>query len=59
MIYGISPSGAGTISVGTMKWVERGLTKDVPAATRAFVTGVTKNILLAAAKGPIGKQYSR
>ncbi len=59
MIYGISPSGAGTISVGTMKWVERGLTKDVPAATRAFVTGVTKNLLLAAAKGPLGNQYSR
>ena len=59
MVYGISPSGAGTISVGTMKWVERGLTKDVPVASYAFVSGVTKNILRAASIGPLGKKYSR
>jgi hypothetical protein len=59
MVYGVSPNGAGTISVGTMKWVERGLTKDVPVATQVFVTGVTQNILRAAAKGPLGDQFPR
>jgi hypothetical protein len=57
MVYGISPSGAGTISVGTMKWVERGLTNSVPEATRSFVKQVTENILVAAAKGPLGLKY--
>jgi hypothetical protein len=57
MVYGISPSGAGTISVGTMKWVERGLTSSVSAATRSFVSQVTENILVAAARGPLGLKY--
>ena len=57
MVYGVSPSGAGTISVGTMMWVERGLTNSVPARTRAFVTQVTENLLTAAASGPLGLRY--
>lgn len=57
MVYGVSPSGAGTISVGTMRWVERGLTSSVPAGTRSFVTRVTDNILIAAAAGPLGVRY--
>lgn len=57
MIYGVSPSGAGTISVGTMRWVERGLTRGVPIQTQNFVTQVTKNILIAAARGPLGMKY--
>jgi hypothetical protein len=57
LVYGVSPSGAGTISVGTMKWVERGLTSSVPAATRAFVTQVTENVIRAASKGPLGLKY--
>jgi hypothetical protein len=40
-----------------MKWVERGLTSSVPAATRAFVTQVTENVLMAASKGPLGLKY--
>jgi len=57
MTYAIAPSGAGTISVGTMKWVERGLTKAVPARTYQFVAKVTANILLEAAQGPLGARY--
>ena len=57
MIYGVSPSGAGTVSVGTMMWVERGLTNSVPARTRSFVTQVTENLLNAAATGPLGLKY--
>jgi len=57
MLYGVSPSGAGTISVGTMRWVERGLTHDVPPRTQTFVTQVTQNILVAASKGPLGLTY--
>ncbi|OIQ86297.1 hypothetical protein GALL_318410 [mine drainage metagenome] len=57
VVYGVSPSGAGTISVGTMRWVERGLTGSVPARTRALVTKFTENLLIAAASGPIGLRY--
>jgi hypothetical protein len=57
MVYGVSPSGAGTVSVGTMKWVERGLTNSVAPATRSFVTQVTENVLTAAAVGPMGLKY--
>ena len=57
LVYGVSPSGAGTVSVGTMRWVERGLTSSVPARTRSFVTQVTENLLAAAAKGPLGLAY--
>lgn len=57
MVYGVSPSGAGTISVGTMMWVERGLTNSVSARTRTFVTQVTENLLTAAASGPLGLKY--
>lgn len=57
MVYGVSPSGAGMISVGTMRWVERGLTSSVPPRTRSFVTQVTENLLSAAAEGPLGLKY--
>ena len=57
MVYGVSPSGAGTISVGTMRWVERGLTNSVPARTRSFITQVTVNLLTASANGPLGLKY--
>ncbi len=57
MVYGVSPSGAGTISVGTMRWVERGLTNSVPVRTRSFVTQVTENVLTAATYGPLGLKY--
>jgi hypothetical protein len=53
--YGVSPSGAGTISVGTMNWVIRGLTKAVPPASFSLVEKVTKNILIESAKGPLGE----
>jgi hypothetical protein len=53
--YGVSPSGAGTISVGTMNWVTRGLTKEVPPASFSLVEKVTKNILIESAKGPLGE----
>lgn len=57
LVYGLSPSGAGTISVGTMKWVERGLTDSAPRSSQSFVTKVTENILIAAASAPLGLKY--
>ena len=57
LIYAVAPSGAGTISVGTMNWVARGLTKVVPKRTFEFVSKVTSNILLEAAQGPLGARY--
>ena len=56
-IYAVSSTGAGTISVGTMRWVTRGLTSSVPARTRSFVSKVTTNILLEAAQGPLGVRH--
>jgi hypothetical protein len=56
-IYAVSSTGVGTISVGTMRWVTRGLTSSVPARTRSFVSKVTTNILLEAAQGPLGAHY--
>ena len=55
-IYAVAPSEAGTISVGTMRWVVRGLSSSpiVPQKTRDFVSTVTSNILLEAAQGPLG-----
>ena len=53
--YGISPSGAGTISVGTMDWVTRGLTKEVPDDSYSFVMHTTENILRESVIGPLGK----
>ena len=52
-----SDSGAGSISIGSMKWVERGLTTAVSEATRTFVKQVTRNILVAASLGPLGVNY--
>jgi len=56
-IYAVSSTGSGTISVGTMRWVTRGLTSSVPARTRSFVSKVTTNILLEAAQGPLGARH--
>ncbi len=58
-IYAVAPSGAGTISVGSMRWVVRGLSTStmVSERTRAFVSKVTSNILLEAAKGPLGQLH--
>ncbi len=58
-IYAVAPSGAGTISVGTMRWVVRGLSSNpiTPAKTRAFVSHVTSNILIEASKGPLGELH--
>ena len=55
IVYGEIPSAGGTISIGDMNWVERGLTSDVPKRTFEFATKVTTNILEAAAKGPMGQ----
>jgi hypothetical protein len=54
MFYGISPSLAGTFSVGTMNWVVHGLSNMASASTRHFVLRVTRNVLKAAAEGPMG-----
>lgn len=56
-LYAVSSTGAGTISVGTMRWVTRGLTSRVSARTRSFVSKVTTNILLEAAQGPLGARH--
>ena len=55
-IYAVAPSKAGTISIGTMRWIARGLSssKSVPERTRKFAAKVTANILIEAAKGPLG-----
>ncbi|MEI6649248.1 MAG: N,N-dimethylformamidase beta subunit family domain-containing protein [Actinomycetes bacterium] len=55
--YGVSPSGAGTISVGTMDWVTRGLTKEVPANSYSFVMRTTENILRESAVAPLGQLH--
>ena len=55
--YSITDSGAGSISIGSMKWVERGLTTAVSDTTRTFVKQVTRNILVAASLGPLGVNY--
>lgn len=59
-IFAVSASEAGTISVGTMRWVVRGLSssKNVPGRTREFVRTVTSNILLEASKGPLGNFHN-
>ncbi len=59
--YYTTPSGAGVLAVGTMRWVcalagscrQYGVT---PAATR-FVTTVTDNLLTAFAAGPVGRAH--
>jgi len=56
IVYGAIAGAGGTVSIGDMNWVERGLTTDVPKRTFAFTTQVTTNILEAAAKGPMGLQ---
>ena len=56
IVMGLIPEAGGTISVGTMNWVTKGLTTTVPASTLKFTTAVTTNILLAASSGPLGKQ---
>jgi len=53
---GVIPNEGGTISLGDMNWVERGLTTMAPEASFAFVTKVSTNILEAAVRGPLGKQ---
>ena len=55
--YGVSPSGAGTISVGTMDWVTRGLTKEVPGDSYKLVLQTTTNILQESSLGPLGQLH--
>lgn len=55
MLYSVLPSnGAATISVGTMNWVTRGLSKEVPQRSWELAIQMTKNILQAASEGPVG-----
>ena len=56
IVLGVIPNEGGTISLGDMNWVERGLTTMAPKTTFAFVTKVSTNILEAAVRGPLGKQ---
>jgi hypothetical protein len=56
IVMGVIPGAGGTISIGTMNWVTKGLTTTVPESTVRFTTKVTTNILLAASSGPLGKQ---
>ena len=58
MVYGVdSKSGAATISVGTMNWVTRALSRETPAASSELAIAMTKNILTAANLGPIGLEH--
>lgn len=57
MIYGVSKSGAGTFSTGTMGWVLRGLSVGADPQIKTFVAQVTRNVIEAASKGPLGKNY--
>ena len=58
MVYSVLPSnGAATISVGTMNWVMRGLSREAPTASSNLAIQMTRNILLAANEGPIGVEH--
>lgn len=57
-IYATSPSGAGTISIGSMGWTSVGLNAADSTAIGAFTRKVTSNILIASLRGPLGKIYS-
>jgi hypothetical protein len=55
MVYAVSPSGAGTVNVGTIGWVPA---LDSPhPTTRLFTQQVTRNLMVAAAAGPMGKRH--
>jgi len=55
IVLGVIPNAGGTVSIGDMNWIERGLTTGVSKTTLAFVRKVTSNILLTSALGPMGK----
>ncbi|MEO8519545.1 MAG: N,N-dimethylformamidase beta subunit family domain-containing protein [Dermatophilaceae bacterium] len=55
MVYAVSPSGAGTIDVGTIGWVPA-LNSPYPT-TRLFTRQVTRNLMVAAAAGPLGNRH--
>jgi hypothetical protein len=59
IVMGLIPGAGGTISIGTMNWVTKGLTTTVPESTFKFTKTVTSNILRAASRGPLGKQKLR
>lgn len=55
MVYAVSPSGAGTVDVGTIGWVPA---LDSPhLTTRLFTRQVTRNLMVAAAAGPLGNRH--
>ncbi|WP_139164187.1 N,N-dimethylformamidase beta subunit family domain-containing protein [Arthrobacter sp. ok362] len=50
-----SASGAGVLNMGTTGWLQAQSDEAVPARSRNFATGVTQNIIRAAAFGPLGR----
>ena len=55
LIYGISPNGAGTISIGSMAWTSVGLRAHATTELGQFARIVTTNILTAVLQGPLSK----
>jgi len=55
--YYTVPSGAGVFTTGSMGWILKGMSLNVPTSSAKFVGTVTNNVLTEVAKGPMGEQH--